>query len=160
MSAFAFKIDGSDFVRDWWSGRGPAAPIGLVLVSEADFNPVQAAGLYFEGTVTLQWKYISGVLERQTDTRPTGTWSQTTVDLDVGDPAGQVTLTLSTTPTGTSIVEFNSGHRLRLQFVSGVATVDIPTGTPFGTRLDRSPTIRLLNSLRVRVLGNDIYPIV
>ena len=160
MAAFAFTLDGQDFARSLWSGKGPAIPSGQVSVSQSDYNTVQSAGLRFKGSPDLRWKYIAGNLQEQTDGRPTGSWSSTQVDLDVGDPAGQVTLTLSTQPSGSSIVEFNSGHKLRLNFVFGVATVDIPTSIPFETRLSTSPTIRLTNQLRVRVLGDDLYPIV
>lgn len=160
MSAFAFKLDVDDHVKGWWSGRGPEIPTGQVEVTAADFNTVQTAGLRFDGSAQLRWKYTSSVLVEQTDTRPSGIWSDTRVDLDIGDPPGQVTLTLSSTPNGSRIVEFDSGHRLRLTFVAGVTTVDIPTSTPFETVLGRSPTIRLTNALRIRVLGNDIYPIV
>lgn len=160
MTVHAFLLDGSDHVIKYWRGKGPEIPAGHIAASETDYSTVQTR-LHIEGTepAVLRWKYIAGALEEQPDTRPTGTWSQTAVDLDVGDPSGTVSLTLSVPINGPRVMTFTSGHRLRLNFVDGVTSLDIPTSVPFQSELSSSPNVRLLNRLRVRVLGNDIYPV-
>lgn len=159
MSVTVFRLDGDDFVRSQARLKGPTPPPGHVAVSETDYQTVQNGGLRIQGTDKLRWKYINGELEEQPDTRPTGVWSQTSIDADVGAAVVQVTLTLSPPVNGSRIFEFTSGHRLRLNFVAGVATLDLPTSKPFEAFLVSSPQVRLTNELRVRVLGNDIYPI-
>ncbi len=154
-----FKLNNDDYVCA--TRRGPAPQGGLppnvVAVSETDYRLVER-GMEIPGTGDLRWKYIGGVLEEQTDTRPVGTWSATKIDLDIDDPPGSVQLNIGSI-NGDRIIEFSSGHKLRLNFTAGVAQLDVPTNKPCEAVLDSSPQVRLTNRLRYRVLGNDLYPV-
>lgn len=163
MTAYAFQTDDDDFVVQAWRGKGPEIPNGTLLGSEAQAAQINgSAGMYIAGSNNSlrRWKLTGatsgtfGTLTEQTDTRPTGAFSVTQVDLNVGDAPVNVTLTLSVDFTGQRIVEFN-GVRMRPTFTNGVATLRL-SSTKAGERTYTSASdFRLTNSLRVRVMEDE-----
>jgi uncharacterized protein YndB with AHSA1/START domain len=163
--AQAFILDSDGFVVSRSGGKGPfSAPPGhtAVVVTQAEVEQWRGDdGGFFPnqmpGEDLRKWKYISGALVEQTDTRPTATWSKTDVTVSVGGAPTTVDLTLSVRTDGP--IEFTCDERtITGTFVSGVATFTITPrerGGEKGTFIyDRCAGYRMTNALKITVVDN------
>lgn len=140
---------------------GTAVKPPLYKLGDANAKTIRAAGIWFEGTSIPRWHLdpATDTLTPRADTRVTGTWSRTVVDLAVGDPAPTVRLTLSESRNDSRrLVRFGGAHLMALTFVDGVADVVVSTDAPGRMRLSACKDFALTNGLDITIADNVIRP--
>lgn len=147
---FAFMLDGGVIVGRQSIPYGGDIPPGWVQVPRAAFD-ASKVDKYLPGTTLSAWRWTGSALERVADTRPVVTWGQTSVDVAQGDPSPSVTLTIDTGETGMRLIAFSGGDPVAVDFVGGVATVDVPTVNPGERTWNTAPEVRFANALTARI---------
>lgn len=158
-------VDGSNSVTNAGSTLDFDKPIhrSVRRITGAEWVQLRSAGplvVATDGGDHYFWAWNGSIVVFQPDPRVQVTWSVTKHNLSVGGPEPTVTLTRNDTVTGWKNLVMDSGHVLRVRFVSGVATLTIKTDKPTTYLLNNCKEFNMTNRLRVRVLSvNEIYGI-
>jgi len=167
MAKFAVTIDkATREIRGLWRGKGPAIPAPdpsldyeMEEVTEQEHVEISTKGITFGGgSEDHRWKHISGVIQEQNDPRPLVRFTPTQVELDIGDPPGQVQIDLLDFPnfSGGRVMNLPDGRKIRITFASGTALVNVPTGRAFHMWLGDTAQFTVEAPLEVTVYGTEL----
>ena len=156
---YALVCDDLGVVVGRWSGGGPGVPAsrpGRNVLACTQAQHAQAAiNRYEQGEH--RWSFDGSVLTEIPDARPIVRFTPDLVELDVGDPAGQVLMEV-VDENGDVRTNINltrrvplAGRRLRLTFVNGATTINVPTGQARDVTITSNRLFRVVAPLEIHV---------
>lgn len=154
---YVARIDDGNIIAVTTISRVDRLSAGWSVITDEQARTVKDGGLWLKGSGLPAWSYdvATSTLSAIPDIRLSGAWSQTTVNLAVGDPPVTVQLTLSASMNASRVLNFGAGS-MYLTFVDGVADVVIDTSAPLQANLEKCTDFRLTNALKIRVLDNRV----
>lgn len=156
MTKFAAKLDGDGYVVTCWTGADKHdIPAGKVPITQVEAEMIKGKKEH-EGSEIRKYKYNGSNIVEEADPREIGTWSDEEIEMDVGDPFTDVTLTLSSNYTGSDYEIVDNHHRSYTPiFTNGVATLTFTTTAPGEIEIEKSNDITFTNKIKVKVKGGD-----
>ncbi len=157
-------IDGSNHVTNRRRGKASDTPSPPeYLVTQAHMEQMAAGGRWIPGSnnTLYRWEYTPGATPElgvlvdlvASDSRPTGTWSDTLVQRTIGMADTTVDLTMSAGFPG-SLLEFQGGT-FSPTIVAGVWTLTIKADVPKSISFGGCTQLRMLNNLKIFVYRTD-----
>lgn len=164
MALYSFQLDRDNHAMLAVSGTDESRgiPPGNAACTQAQFEEWGTKSQHLPGTKLWRWTFIDNVLAEVADDRQRVTWSDPdgvgtidgngdlTVHLDVGDPEVNVALSLPGSANKTERPLF-AGNTIKLDFVSGTATIAIKTDVARRIEINRSDLYRHANNLTINV---------
>lgn len=165
---FAARVDtATREVRGHWAGPGPSIPASTAEVecrevTEAEHKQIATALRWPQGPP--RWRVTNGgQVQEIPDPRPIVRFTPTQIELDVGDPPGQVLMevvdsngNVRTNVNVTRRVPLTQNKRIRLTFVNGATTVTVPTGAPRRFVIDNNEHFQVVAPLFVEVDDTEL----
>lgn len=174
MAKYAIKVIKSDkSIVSTWSGPGPNIPIAAAMadhtieeIDQVQYEVINKAGLLFKRSDgAYRWWWDNGVVRENTDPRPTIRITPTLLELDVGDPIGNIEIAFlngngqtDKTMNATMRVKIG-GSKLKLNFNQGVANIAVPTDKPLDIQLDTSPHFIAEERARIIVYSDSLFAV-
>ena len=169
MSRYGLRVDTAtrEVVGHWVGGNAGELPAST---PEKEFREVSlpvfqqcAQALRHRGGGP-RWRMTpGGQVQEITDSRPIVRFTPDTVELTVGDPPGQVLMevvdengNVRTNVNTTRRVRLTEQKSIRLTFVNGATTVNVPTNAPRTFVVGDNAQFRVVAPLTVEVDDNEL----